>query len=257
MTESTGIDLYTAAFNPRNYLRQYYSTPHLTADDSTLLQCLCGWLERSGHIFSAALDLGCGPTVHYSFAISPYAHRIDLADYLPANLAEIRRWLDNHSDAHDWDALFRGVLACQGVNPDVELERRKALYRSRVSTLLTCDLRHPNPLGRSAEYDLVTSFFCCECIAADRDDWKSIMGRILSLVRPGGSVFFASMRDCRQYAILGRWFPSTPVTEQDFWDVFTLYGFEVPLISVRAVAAPAWVEDGFDHIIVASATRAC
>ncbi|WP_165226600.1 guanitoxin biosynthesis pre-guanitoxin forming N-methyltransferase GntF [Aquisphaera insulae] len=253
MADPDAEDSYRA-FEPRDYLRQYYSRPQLAADDARLFRSLCDWLRRTGRVFPTALDLGCGPTIHNTFAIAPYALQIDLADYLPANLGEVRKWLNEAPDAHDWDALFRDVLTCEGAST-AELERRKALYRSRVSALLPCDLRCPNPLGWPARYDLVTSFFCPECVAKDRDEWGMVMSRVLGLVRPGGAVYFAAVGDAHRYAVLGRWFPCTPVREQDFREVLVRHNFDASSIAAQAVPAPDWVEDGFDHIILVNATR--
>lgn len=247
-------DRYADSFDPRQYLHQYYSLPALAADDAALFRTLAAWLRRTGRVFPTALDLGCGPTLHNSFALAPFAHRIDLADYLPANLAEIRAWLAGCPEAHDWDPLLHGVLACEGTPPD-QLPARKALYASRVGDLLPCDLRRELPLGRPAAYNLVTSFFCPECVAPDLHAWRAIMARVLALVRPGGSIFFAAMRDCRRYAVLGSWFPATPLTEPDFLDLLPRHGFPPRTVAVHAVPAPDWADDGFDHILLVHATK--
>jgi hypothetical protein len=249
---STRPDEYADFFDPRRYLQQYYSLPRLPPDDVGLFRALCGWLRRTGRTFATALDVGCGPTLHYSFALTPYAERIDLADYLPANLSEIRKWLDGTPDAHNWDPLLRGVLECDGVDHG-QLPSCKALYRKRVASLRRCDLREPAPLGEPLHYDLVTSFFCAECVAASRGEWREVMGRLLGLVRSGGSVFLAAMRQCERYAVLGRWFRSTPLTEQDFYDLLPRHDFTE--ISAQSVPAPNWADDGFDHICLVHATR--
>lgn len=249
-------DRYAEEFDPGQYLRQYYSLPQLAADDAALFRRLCGWLAQTGRPFDTAMDVGCGPTIHNTFAIAPHARRIDLADYLPANLAEIRRWLDHDPDAHDWDPLFRGVLECEGADPST-LEARKALYRGRVGSLHACDLREPRPLGRPAGYDLVTSFFCAECLAADRAEWEVMIDRIIDVVSPDGNggLFLAAMRDCSSYRVLGRTFPSVPLVEGDFREALGRRGFAPDDTQVIAVPAPDWAEDGFDRIILVSATR--
>lgn len=177
----TPRDRYEIEFDPKQYLQQYYSLPQLAADDAELFRNLCGWLRQNGRQYATALDIGCGPTIHNSFALAPYVQRIDLADYLPANLVEIRKWLDAQSDAHHWDPLFHGVLEQEGTDP-ARLEERKLQYRSRIGELHRCDLRWPDPLGQRANYDLVTSFFCAECVASDRDEWEVMISRIISLV---------------------------------------------------------------------------
>jgi hypothetical protein len=119
--------------------------------------------------------------------------------------------------------------------------------------LLHCDLLRDDPLGEPAAYDLVTSFFCAECVTADKAEWQQLIARVLGLVRPGGSVFLATCRDCTRYAVLGRWIPTAPVTERDLDAVRRLHGFAPDTIRVDVFPAPDWAGDGFDSICVARA----
>ena len=245
-------DQYVSDFAPREYLRQYYSLPKLAVDDAELFKHFSAWLKRSGRRFHTVVDIGCGPTIHNTFAIAPYADRIDLADYLDENLFEIQRWLDAAPDAHLWDALFRGVMACQEIGPD-SLDDRKELYRSCVTALRRCDLREPFPLGEAVSYDLVTSFFCAECVATSKSDWVAMMERMLQMVDDGGAVFVAALRESKGYRVLGRWFPSVPVNESDFEELLRERGYDN--IQCTVVDAPDWTDDGFEQIVLVSASR--
>lgn len=53
------------------------------------------------------LLFGVGPTLHHVFLTAPVACEIHLADYLPANLETIERWLGRADGAHDWRPLRR------------------------------------------------------------------------------------------------------------------------------------------------------
>jgi len=258
MPEDFVHDDYIASFDPGEYLRQYYSLPQLAVDDAELFCTLCGWLKETGHFYPSVLDVGCGPTIHNTFAIAPYAGRIDLADYLPTNLSEIRKWLNAERLAHDWDPLFRGVLACEESVPD-QLENRKALYRSRVSRLLRCDLNQPEPISEPSRYDLVTSFFCAECVARDETEWESMVGRILNLLNADSDdvsgVFFACIRNSRFYRVLGREFDAVSINECDLRDIVASHGFRQNDIQSVCISAPDWVGDGFESIGLVYATR--
>ncbi|MEJ7593821.1 MAG: guanitoxin biosynthesis pre-guanitoxin forming N-methyltransferase GntF [Planctomycetaceae bacterium] len=254
MRDPAESDEYADFFDPHEYLRQYYSLPQLAQDDARLFQSLTAWLKQQDRMFATALDLGCGPTIHNTFAIAPYVQHLDLADYLPANLAEIRHWLDDAPDAHNWDPLFRGVLQCQGVDAN-QLPARKALFRARIGKLRHCDLHWGEPLGEPMQYDLVTSFFCVECVADSTEQWQSFMSRLLGLVRPGGAIFLAAVRNAERYRVLGRWFRTVPINEYDLKQIMIEHGFSPPLIHAQAVPAPDWADDGFDHICLVSATR--
>lgn len=253
MNDSAVEDRYRKAFAPRQYLRQYYSMPHLSRDDAALFGTLTAWLRSGSRQYATALDFGCGPTLHYSFAVAPCAAQIDLADYLPANLAEIQGWLDERPDSHDWDALLRGVIECGGDRPE-RLSERKLHYRSRVRRLLPCDLRLEQPIADgNPRYDLVTSFFCSECVAGSAPEWEVFLGRIIDLVGPGGDIFVAHMRSCSSYRVLGAWFGSVSVTEGDVVEVMMRNGYSSESIQVEVIDAPDWAEAGFDRIVVVGA----
>ena len=254
MSNARTVDPYQSLFDSRAYLRQYYSDPQLCSDDVELLQILNSWLRRQKPRFGRALDLGCGPTLHYSFTLAPFVDAIDLADYLPGNLAEIRLWLDEAEEAHDWDPRLQGVLTCGG-GDITTLAARKSLYRTRVSRLLPCDLRKEDPLGHPARYPLVTSFFCAECVATSRSEWKLMLSRMANLVEPGGSLFMTALHDASRYNVLGTWFSSVPVTPDDFAIELPKLGFPKARLETHLFPSPAWSEDGFDHICVIGATR--
>ena len=246
-------------FDPRAYLRTYYTRSELESDEVALFRTLVDWLRGLGRPFPTAIDVGCGPTLHHTFAVAPFVGRLDYADYLPANRDTVHDWFAGSPNSHDWQPLFADVLRVEGADGS-RLADRTALYRARRGDILPCDLRRPDPLGASqvtasGGYDLVVSFFCGECVAANRDDWPAVVGRVLDLVRPGGAVFYATMRNCHRYRVLDRWFSSVPVTEHDFADLFRARGFDPASVVAEAVPAPAFAADGFDHIILSRGVK--
>lgn len=134
-----------------------------------------------------------------------------------------------------------------------ELGSRTAELRRKVTALKHCDLRNDDPLGDGVRYDLVATFYCAECVAPDRAGWAQRMERLLKLVRPGGSVFLAAVRNCDRYAVAGRWFDVARVNEADFAEVFARHGFGE--VMGEAVPVPDWAGEGFDSICVARAVK--
>ena len=95
---------------PKEYLTDYYSA----VEPDELRR------SRSSSTRSATptrgeplLFFGVGPTLHHVFLAAGRASEIHLADYLPANLGEIERWLDRDPDAHDWRPFVRYTLECE------------------------------------------------------------------------------------------------------------------------------------------------
>lgn len=198
---------YVDHFHAAHYLREYYSMEELGGADTAIAKEASCWLARQDREYSTAIDVGCGPVLEYPFIFAPRVAKYDLADYLPANLHNIHLWLERQSGAHNWDPLFRGVLRTQSVEPDEQLTARAEKLRQSVHALRHIDLFQEYPLGEAIQYDLVTSFFCTECVGCNATDWRTLKTKLIDLVAPGGSFFLAVMRGCHRYQVLGKWFP--------------------------------------------------
>lgn len=245
---------YKRAFQAKDYLKQYYSTSELCSDDVHIFREFLALLRRLPGPVESALDFGCGPVLHYAFAMSPFAERLELAEYLPDNRQELQMWWENDAHAHDWNPLFSRVLEEEGSDA-TDLAPRQELLRRRLLRIQACDLRQENPLGEPRQFDLVTSFFCSECVAVDRDEWERMLGKILDLVAPGGTFFLTACREATHYNVLGQHFPIVPVTERDISRVVLEHGFEPESLISMAVPSPAWQHDGFDQIALVAATK--
>jgi SAM-dependent methyltransferase len=255
MTRSPPDDLYRDGFEPAQYLRTYYAAT-VTDDERQVLNALCESFKGGGLMFDRCLEVGCGPTVHHAIPLVPYVREVHMSDYLPENLAEVRRWLDADPQAHDWTAHIRAVLAAEGSKGDPEaVARRAADLRRVVSALRVCDLRDVEPLGVDDRYDLVVSFYTAECVAGTRDEWRLVMRNLLGLVRPGGRVVLASVLDCERYDVAGRWFPTVPVSTDDVPAVLADNGFRQDRIEVRVLPTRDMAAHGFSGTYFATATR--
>ncbi len=207
---------FDTAWCPRAYLAEYYS--RIEAD------------ERHAIAFFAAafaamppgqrvLVYGAGPTLHHVFLAAAKASEIHLADYLPGNLAEIRRWLSRDPAAHDWRPFVAYTLQCEGIGaPSGEqIAAREELARRKVTRLLAADLRtFPilDPIG-SGPYDVVLSAFCADSATSDRAEWRRFMLQIGALARSGGWLLTAALRRTRGYLVGGGLFPSADLDDGD------------------------------------------
>lgn len=147
------------------------------------------WLSQTAKTFGTGIDVGCGPVLEYPFVFAPHVQQYDLADYLPANLQNIKLWQTEQEGAHDWSPLFRGILRTQELDPEVHLENRANKLRTAIHKLRNIDLFQASPLGEPVQYDLVTSFFCTECVGCNTTDWRLLKSRLIDLFAPGGSFF--------------------------------------------------------------------
>ena len=245
---TTGYDAWSAT----EYLRQFYTTATLATDDVELLTRLAKWLRGTAPV-QRALEVGCGPVIHHAALVTPYADEIHLADFLPDNLDQIRLWRDNLPGQHNWSALFRHTLELEGASADPG-ERATGLRR-KITQLLHCDLTEPHPLGAPASYDLVTSFFCGECVRSEVAEWEQVVANLAGLVAPGGRLFIAAVRNASFYHVFDRTFPAACVNETHWSALLPKLGFDPAQTTVEAVSIPDWVDQGFDSICVIAAAK--
>jgi hypothetical protein len=250
-------DPYLLEWDPKEYLRQYYSTAYIPDDSQAAIRFLIEQLSNNVARYRRALDFGCGPTLYSAISMVPHVQELHLADYLPTNLREIRRWLNDEPDAHDWDVYFRGILELESANASTveQIAARKAELRRKVTALFEGNIRRPHPLDQLRIYDLVVSFFCIEAVSVDRKEWELFLGYLSSMVAPGGTMVLAAVRRCNGYQVLGRKFPATCVDENDFARVLPHIGFSKSGMVIRAVPIAEWVEEGFDSICLVAATK--
>ncbi len=204
-------DTFETDWVPGDYLTDYYS--EVEPDEvETIAFFVDAMREADPH--EPALYFGVGPTLHHVFLAADRASEIHLADYLPANLREIERWLNREPDAHDWSAFVRYTLKREGTATpsDADVAAREQRTRDKITRLLTADARDPEPLPQ--RYATVVSAYCADSATADRATWETYMRHITGLVRPGGLFVTAALRRSTGYVVGGRTFPSANVDEQ-------------------------------------------
>ena len=247
MNEATA-GVYERLWIPKAYLQQFYSTAHVSGDEQANFRFLNAGLKQMDRLFDRAIEVGCGPTLHHAMAAAPYVDELHLADYMAANLDEIRLWLTGEAQQHDWDVYFRGLLDVEGCDDPFTLENRKEVLRQRITALKIADVRRNQPLDDGSTYDLVLSFYCVEAVATSRDEWRQCLSNLCRLVAPGGVLFLSAVRQCHAYHVQNTTFRTACIDEGDFASVLPELGFAPAKTEIRAVATADWSEQGFDGI---------
>ncbi len=235
-----------------DYLKQYYSTVDITADEAAIAKFVVKFLAETGQYFPEMLEVGCGPTVHHAFPFAPLVGRIYMADYVVSNLPEIQKWIDGVG--HDWTPYLTGVLTAEGNTSATALSQRIELLKSKIAGLLPCNAIDVHPIGTLRRFPLVTSFYCLECIGQDKAQWGQAMRNVSSLVAPKGHLILSALRKADKYIVLEDKFPATNIDENDLKEALVGCGFDPTTINVE-VHKSGWEEEGFDTILIASAQK--
>lgn len=212
----------------RDYFKTYYSEVVLP-DEQKVLAYQVEVLKQVEHKFGRGLEYGCGPTLHRAIAAARYAFRIDMADWLPDNLVQVRSWVDDNSNNPDWRRFTQYILSCEGDQPsDVRrIERREDQTRKVIRNLYVSDARWRHPLGpeRQGFYDLIVSGFCIDAVSSDRQIWQRCMRNVLSTLSEGGMLILHALHRCKAYKVGDRMFPGANLSEEDVFESLLDNGF--------------------------------
>jgi len=252
---SAGYASFETEWRPQAYLAEYYAT--VEPDER---RTIAFFVDAYGKAAPGqkVLIYGVGPTLHHVFLVAGTASEIHLAEYLPANLLEIERWLARNPEAHVWRPFVRYILECEGIvaPSDAQIERREELARAKITKLLSADLRRPYPLGPGAAdpYGIVISAYCADSATGNLTQWHIFMQRIGALVRPGGTILAAALRRSCGYRVGGKLFPSANIDEGDLREALGLYCDSGDLkVEVAQLGAPN--AKGYDSILLAQGRR--
>lgn len=252
------LDSYLVQWDAKRYLKQYYSIAVIPDETNEVLKFLVEQVAKRCGKEVKGLDFGCGPTIWGMLPLARYASEIDIADYMPENLAEIDSWLRGDSDAHDWSLHTAHVLKLENhviASQDAVLEREN-LLRRKVRHLVECDIRRelPNALTQR-EYDLVVSLYCLECIGNSFQDWQQFLSRLTNSVGPKGTFIAAAILNADTYSVGELTFEMTRITEDDLRAELRNCGFSDSSIELRSMTVDAWKHEGFDQIALIAASR--
>ena len=242
-------------WQPKIYLADFYA--EIGADERRTIRFFVDAI-KAAEPGAPVLLFGVGPTLHHVFLAAETASALHLADFLPANLREIERWLARHPDAHDWGPFVRYTLGCErgrSATAD-EVTEREELVRAKVAHLLAVDLRREDPMLGQGDpaYATVISAYCADSATADREEWATFMHRIVVLVRPGGLLLVAALRRSHGYRVGARVFPSANVDERDLHAALEPV-CEPGSLLVEAHTLPEHAPQGYAGIVLASGRR--
>jgi nicotinamide N-methyltransferase/methyltransferase len=223
-------------FEPRPYLHEYYGD--IGSENVALLDFLVDAyreIPRGGRL----LDFGCGPTIYASLPAAERVDELHMCDFLEDNLDEIRRWARGEPDAFNWRAFTAEVLRRELGHPPqaVECDRREMTMRSKLRSICRGDARRKPPLQTDIEFDVLVSCFCLEAAATARSEWQDLTLNVCSLLRPGGSLILAAIKNADTYGVGSSVLPAVPIDEHDVIRSLEAAGFDEGTLTTSFVGA--------------------
>ena len=258
----TKSDFDAEAFIPSTYNATYYG--EVMEDEARLIEWQAGELHDTvvEHLQSRGLDkfshqweAGSGPSVHHLFALEKYSDRIDLSDFLPENLEEIRKWVRGEASAHDWQPFVEQILAAEGQDPTpAAVAEREALVRSKIASYQLLDLKNPTAEMLAYKAPFVTSYFVADSATGDTDTFIEMTKNAFNIVESGGLFAGTYLGGCTHYKVGDQWVVSADVQQSDIEKAFELCGAKD--VVIRRIETPSLAEEGFDHIFTVTAKAA-
>jgi len=243
-------------FDPRAYVKEYYS--HLGPENRELLHFLHEAYERIfAHLDRAhVLEFGGGPTIYQLISAAKYPVSIDFSDYLETNLNEVQMWLQNRPEQGHWDEFIRYMLCHEGERSDWDAtEHRAQLIRRKVSRLIHCDAKIPNPLGSGGRepYDIVSVNFVLESITTEMDEWNLLLDNVEPLVKPQGYFLMSAIIGATHYRVGERFFPAVPISPETIET--KLQEKHYSIVSTRYIGAEHREQQGYNGIFMVLARK--
>lgn len=235
MSPTTTITKDWAEFGPRAYLEEYYAD--VGPENLALLDFFAKKAFHGLVAGSVSLDLGGGPTI-YSLISAAAVQEIHVCDFLNANLAEVKGWLQGDPAAWDWTEFLETALRLENGGDDLPrwVGEREALIRERVTQTMRCDLNLSVPLGRVVPpYDVLVTNFCAESATDDPEQWRTFLRDMASLLKPGGRLVMAALKGATLYAVGSKHFPAVSINEEDLRQALAEIGFARESVTVESV----------------------
>ncbi|XP_073094745.1 indolethylamine N-methyltransferase [Manis javanica] len=196
---------YEKEFNPRDYLKTYYSFDSNTVDENEVLkfnlQNLFQTFSSGGVGGDILIDIGTGPTIYQLLSACEAFREIIATDYTEQNLQELERWLKKEPGAYDWSSVVQYVCELEGDRS--RWQEKEARLRSTVTRLLRCDVTKPHPLGTAQvpPADCVLSLLALESACPDVDTYRAAVQGLVSLLKPGGHLVTVVVLHAESYMV--------------------------------------------------------
>ncbi len=255
MQNSETFEFDAEAFDPREYLRQYYLSVDLENDH--LLRFFAE-SHRDTPSYATVLEFGSGPALYSLITVAAKVETIHVCDRLESNLQEIQAWGRGDEGAFNWEPFIRRALELEGMEriTSDDILRRTALLQKKLTHLYLCDALNSSPLqGKHLEsYDIVQTNFVLEAITSSLIEWERAFQNLLSLLKPQGTLLLSCLRNTAYYQVQGKRLPTASIDEDAVIRVLIQADFKEDNILIQTIPSnPPY--RGYSGILLVKATH--
>lgn len=176
------------------------------------------------------LEVGCGPTMYTAMSASLAFNDIVMADLVPANIREVRKWVDAEPDAKDWSLFAERQAELEGHVEDVEKGASTIIARTRnaIRDVTLCNICEPGVLNDRREYfDVVVACLCLDSSSVDEAAHQRATANLAALLNPGGLLIACGLTGNSSYTACTKTFSSLDSDEALIKKSITKAGLKV------------------------------
>jgi len=194
------------SFDPKEYLREYYSM--IDFENDRLLEFFYSCYQDMKPQ-ATLLEFGIGPTLYSLITAATKVNTIHVCDRLTANLHETQLW------------------------------QKATLLRRKLTHFYFCDAFSQPPLPRNpgAKYDIVQVNFVPESITSSLDKWETALCNIISLLKPSSTFILTTLKNAAYYHLHLKRFPAISIDETLLISTLIKYGFKKSDITMESISA--------------------
>ena len=226
------------SFDPKEYLREYYSM--IDFENDRLLEFFYSCYQDMKPQ-ATLLEFGIGPTLYSLITAATKVNTIHVCDRLTANLHETQLWQKDAPAAFNWEPFIRRVLEIEGIHmvTQEDIQKRATLLRRKLAHFYFCDAFSQPPLPRNpgAKYDIVQVNFVPESITSSLDKWETALCNIISLLKPSSTFILTTLKNAAYYHLHLKRFPAISIDETLLISTLIKYGFKKSDITMESISA--------------------
>lgn len=237
-------------FNPMDYLEEYYMDDDENDPENDFLlgffHHVYGQMPRQKKL----LEVGGGPVIYPLISASSKVDEIIFSEFIRENRMAVKDWVKKDPCAFNWSRYFQYVAEMECTSPESVEER----LRSKLKKIIKCDISKTNPISplSHTNFDILSINFCPESITDDEKSYRTWLGNIVSLLKPGGIIVMTLIRNARYYTSGDTKFAACSIDENGVADALKMAGCRITRIRSYDINDP---ERGYDGLIALTAVK--